>query len=449
MNDTEQKLKAYIEKTGMLSSGDLVITGVSGGADSVFLLLFLKTKLSGLHLKIRAVHVHHGIRGEEADRDARFVEQLCGKLEVPCSIYHRDIPMEAARSGMSLEEAGRAARRDIFKEEAAKYEKDGPVKIALAHHRDDQAETVLFRIARGTGIRGLAGIRPVEGRVIRPLLCLTKEEILKELKLGGISYCDDSTNDEDEAVRNRIRHHILPFLNREINAGSSEHLAFLAEQAALADDFIRKEVLRREGQFLKVEEESGRVLLNEKLRLEHPVLRTELIRRALEYLHPSMKDYAAVHIEEIDSLFQKGAGKRIDLPSCLRAEKTADGVVIFKNRDFEEANLPEIQMEICGEVPFPVPQKRYTKWLDYDKMTNHMPVFRYRLNGDFIVIDEEGHRKSLSDYFTDLKLPHTERDRIPVLAIGHEVLWIVGYRISRRFYVDAGTKQVLKVQVWI
>ena len=449
MNDTEQKLKAYIEKTGMLSSGDLVITGVSGGADSVFLLLFLKTKLSGLHLKIRAVHVHHGIRGEEADRDARFVEQLCGKLEVPCSIYHRDIPMEAARSGMSLEEAGRAARRDIFKEEAAKYEKDGPVRIALAHHRDDQAETVLFRIARGTGIRGLAGIRPVEGRVIRPLLCLTKEEILKELKLGGISYCDDSTNDEDEAVRNRIRHHILPFLNREINAGSSEHLAFLAEQAALADDFIREEVLRREGQFLKVEEESGKVLLNEKLRPEHPVLRTELIRRALEYLHPSMKDYAAVHIEEIDSLFQKETGKRIDLPSCLRAEKTADGVVIFKNRDFEEAFLPEIQMEICGKAPFPVPQKRYTKWLDYDKMTNHMPVFRYRLNGDFIVIDEEGHRKSLSDYFTDLKLPHTERDRIPVLAIGHEVLWIVGYRISRRFYVDAGTKQVLKVQVWI
>ena len=449
MNDTEQKLKAYIEKTGMLSSGDLVITGVSGGADSVFLLLFLKKQFSELNLNIRAVHVHHGIRGEEADRDALFVEQLCRKLGVPCSIYNRDIPAEAMRSGMSLEEAGRAARRSIFEEEAEKYKECGSVKIALAHHRDDQAETVLFRIARGTGIRGLAGIRPVEGRVIRPLLCLGKDEILKELSANGIPYCNDSTNDEDEAVRNRIRHHILPFMNSRINAGSSEHLAILAEQAALTDDFIREEAAKREGKFLKVSEGSEGVLLYEELLSEHPVMRTELIRRALEYLHPSMKDYAAVHIEELDGLFKKEAGKRIDLPSNLEAERTAEGVTIFRKKEPREEELPEIHMEICDSAPFPVPQKRYTKWLDYDKMSNHMPVFRYRLNGDFIIIDEAGHRKSLSDYFTDLKLPRSERDRIPVLAIGNEVLWIVGYRISRRFYVGTGTEKILKVRVWI
>ena len=188
-----------------------------------------------MRLSLSVIHVHHGIRGGYADEDALFVEEMCRKEGVPCRIVRVDVPYLAGKWKKSLEEAGRAVRRTALEEEADRIPGS---RIALAHHRNDLAETVIFQLARGTGFTGLGGIRPVSGRVIRPLLALGAEEIRAYLAEKEIPWREDATNLEDEAYRNRIRHHIIPYLIREVNPQTVDHIAEAAFRVQEADDFL-------------------------------------------------------------------------------------------------------------------------------------------------------------------------------------------------------------------
>ncbi len=446
----------------MLKDGDRVVAGVSGGADSVFLFFMLAELAGPMNFALEAVHVHHGIRGAEADRDAEFVRELCAGARVPCLIVRRDIPGEAAEDGLTLEEAGRRARYEIFRAEAGRL---GGAKIALAHHMDDQAETVLFRAARGTGIRGLAAMRPVSGDVIRPLLRLTREEIEGALRESGRSWIHDSTNDLPDAARNRIRQAILPALEEQVSRGAARHLASLAERADEAARFIESEAARRAGQYVRSEGEDALVLVT--LAGEPAVIRAEILRTAYLKVSGSAADLTADHIGGMEALLGKPQDMRIALPHGVTARAERDRIRLTRGEAEEElpgeaVPLPEelrtgpdgtaraafgdmvFEARLSDRAPDPVPEKRYTKWLDYDKMTR-TPVVRTRRPGDFLSIGPECTKK-LSDYFTDTKVPRSLRDRIPLVASGSEIVWVVGMRIGWRFRIGADTKRVLEVR---
>lgn len=231
------EIKRYIEANQLIRPGDGVVVGLSGGPDSVFLLYALHTLQARMGFTLRAVHVHHGIRGAEADRDEAFSEKLCAKLDIPFQAVHVAAPAYAAQHGLSLEEAARILRYEALEAARQQLGQTRAAWIAVAHHLDDQAETVLHNLVRGAGLRGLAGMENRRNHVIRPLLSIKREDILKWLKQYDIPYVTDSTNADPHYTRNRIRSTVLPEL-REINPEASAHIAHSAALLREADAFF-------------------------------------------------------------------------------------------------------------------------------------------------------------------------------------------------------------------
>lgn len=310
------KVRDYIREQGMITQGDAVIVALSGGADSVCLLTVLKQ----LDFALRAVHVHHGIRGAEADRDEAFVQALCESLSVPLYVAHCQVPAYAAEHGLSEEEAGRILRYQILEEEAEKWERefsDGSrVKLALAHHRDDNAETILHHLLRGSGLTGLAGIRPVQGRRVRPLLCVGRAEIREYLTAEHMDWCEDSTNQSADYTRNRIRSQVLPLLKETVNEQAEEHILQAGQIIGQADEYLRQ----RAAEIWRVavsrqqesrDSESGarrniadempeRVIIPLAVFAAQPeILKMYLIRHMLDQLKPGWKDITSRHFTAI------------------------------------------------------------------------------------------------------------------------------------------------------
>ena len=222
-----EKALEWLERYHMIREGETVIVGVSGGADSVCLLFVLK-KYQELHpFTMEVVHVEHGIRGQESLEDAGFVKELCDRLKVPFHLEQKDVKALAAQEGLSVEEAGRMARYAAFEEWR---QKTGGCAIAVAHHANDQAETILWNLIRGSGVRGMSGIQPVNGYVIRPLLGCTREEIEAWLREQQICYRTDRTNLEDTYTRNKLRLKVLHYLEQECNPRACAHIAMAGER---------------------------------------------------------------------------------------------------------------------------------------------------------------------------------------------------------------------------
>ena len=464
----EEQVEERVEKIGMLSGVSHVLCGLSGGADSVFLFLCLKELSAKMGFSLRALHVHHGIRGEEADADAEFVKALCEEHGVPCLVRYRDIPAEALKKGLSEEEAGRIARREILLEEAERWTNGSfEAAAALAHHQNDLAESVLFRLARGSGVRGLAAMREETQlgphvRLIRPLLTVSRSQIEERLLSRGVRWREDSSNAGDEAARNRIRHHILPLLKEEVNEGAVQHIAETARIAGDISDFLKEEALKRAGLFLQEDCSGGEkeLLLFESLvREEMPAMQQELLYLALERMLPGMRDIGNIHIKQLRELFDRENGKTVHLPGGLTALKDYGGVRLMKRAPKESGPREEMELqagscfifqnmrfyaEFEETVPELLPEKRYTKTIDYGTINNTL-VVRNRKQGDFLFLRKDGGRKTLSDYFTDEKVPGPLRDRIPLVADGSEILWVVGMRLGGRCRVTEETKRALTI----
>ncbi len=263
MEGFETKVRKTVEEYHMLEPGSRVIAAVSGGADSVCLLALLEEMRTSPGIRLRAVHVHHGLREGEADRDAEFVEDLCAALDVPCHIIKVNVLQLAEEKGLSEEEAGRCLRYQVFEEEAAAWEGEDAeesgvlVRVAVAHHRDDQAETILHNMFRGSGLLGLRGIPYVRGRIIRPLLDCGRREILRWLSERGLSFVEDSTNSGDHYTRNRIRGRLLPLIESEVNRGAVGNILRVGRLAGQADGYLRDQAVRWIGMNVRVEQTDG------------------------------------------------------------------------------------------------------------------------------------------------------------------------------------------------
>ena len=301
------KIKKYIDEKKLLSFGDHVIIGLSGGADSVCLLLVLKRLQQIYNLSITAIHVHHGIRGESAEHDLKFSRQLCEKEEIEFVEKRCDVPALAAKHHLTEEEAGRRVRYETFEYEAKKR---GASVIAVAHHMDDQAETVLMNLLRGSGIRGCSGIpckRSLSDNgdivVVRPLLGMRREAIEAWLIENGQGWCIDETNLTDDYLRSRIRNRLLPLLSSEYNAQAAEHIAYASSDFSEAEEYLRDQA-----QALFA---SWHCLLNEQmmlpvkeLKLQKPILQRYLIQEAISHTG-GVKDITRTHIESVIGLLSK------------------------------------------------------------------------------------------------------------------------------------------------
>ena len=466
------KVRNFIEQNNLILRGDRIVLGVSGGADSVALLLLLSEIAPAYDASLFAVHVNHGLRGAEADADMRFTQELCEKTAVPLRIFNEDVKAYAELNGLSLEEAGRRVRYSCF-EKVAREEK--ATLIAVAHHMDDNAETVLFRAARGTGLKGLSGMAPKRPLapgifLIRPLLSVRRNEIEEWLASRNTGYCTDSTNLSDEYSRNLIRNRVLPGLT-QINAGAVSNICALAEQARETEKYLEKEAEARYGNCV----EFGRAENTLQIRIPkeyEPVLFERVLRNALFKVARHEKDITAFHVKSLLALAEKQTGSRLSLPYGVKAEKSYDCIVLkyddavpkmpsklesrsvslyrLKNGETFDICVPgygtfTFSVEEKGENHTDFSKEDYTKYFDYDKLIEN-PMVRSAAAGDTVSISPEGGTKELKKLFSDCRISREERETIPVIAEGSNILWIPGIRTGENRRIDENTKLVLRIE---
>ncbi|HIX28227.1 MAG TPA: tRNA lysidine(34) synthetase TilS [Candidatus Blautia stercoravium] len=445
----EEKVFSYIEKYDMIETGSQVIVGVSGGADSVCLLFLLKEYQKQRDFSLSALHVNHGIRGEEALRDQNFSGKICEELQVSFQVYEADVPRMAAEKKLSLEEAGREARRTAFGKMAEEYGKK-KVQIALAHHENDNAETVLHNLIRGTGAAGLGGIRPVwdtdtqQGllRYIRPLLGVSRKEIEEFLRSRKIPWITDSTNLETQYTRNKIRHEVLPVLEH-INPAAVQHMGHTAGTMLQIEEYLQEQadMLYRE----YAEPVQDGYCIRKGLFHEKELMQSYVVMQVLSRAGGERKNLTSTHIQEVLALAKGRTGALLSLPGGLLARQVYGDVHIIHGNE-REKTLCEMEFQILPWEKGQIEEKTYTKWFDYDRIVSSLEI-RHRKTGDFLTVNAQGGRKKLKDYFIDCKIPREEREELTLLADGSHILWIVGYRISEYYKVTSQTKRVLKVQV--
>ncbi len=450
-----EQVRTTIRQHTLFSQGEAVLVGVSGGADSVCLLHILKELQKELGITIHVAHIHHGIRGEEADRDAEFVRSLCKKWKLPFSLRKISVPEFAETEGLSTETAGRVLRYRCFRElcETRKLS-----KIVTAHHRNDQAETMLMRILRGAGIEGLAGIRYMrQDGVVRPLLDVTREEIEAYCTENSLEYCTDSTNIETRYMRNRIRNQLLPELE-QFNPNVVTALANLAKNMAEDGDFIKgyaKRLYRRIGSPMP-----GRrpvVLESESLQMVEPAIRVRLLQLAAE--DTMGKGYKAdrKHWEAVLSLLEKETGASVDLPDGLTVSVGYGWLTFHAPEEEQDVIFEPVSVEIgeCYRVPTgtvslelgkPGMELAPNQWmLDYDKIGDAKLELRTRREGDRIAVYRDGKTRKLKSFLIDEKIPQSERDSLVLLCSGEKVLAVPPYRVAEPYKADRNTKRGLVI----
>ncbi len=332
----EKKVLEFIRKNCLIKEGDKIIAGLSGGADSVALLLVLLDLKPILKYELRAAHVNHCLRAKEADRDEAFCVDLAKRKHIELDVVRADVKGLILNSGMTEEEAARILRYEAFNMLGDEIF-GKPYKIAVAHHADDQAETILFNMARGSGMKGLSGMRPMRDNIIRPLIMTGKTELVDWLKKRGENFVTDSTNLENDHSRNIIRNIIMPKLKEDINERAAEHIYMAGEKIRQADDFIMQEALNclnAEGKLIKIGPDEKRLKLGRtKLKEKPQILRSYVIIEALRMLGVPLKDMGEKHFNDIDKLLFLGNGAHIDLPGNIMAENAEKETFIISRKD--------------------------------------------------------------------------------------------------------------------
>lgn len=443
----EKRVLRYIQEHDMVQPGDRVAVALSGGADSVCLLHIFTALAPVLKIRVSAVHVHHGLR-DTADRDEQFVRELCRKLQTELTVFHVHVPEEARAHHTGIEETARRLRYEAL--ESLEVE-----RLALAHHSQDQAETLLLNLLRGSGLRGLAGMPPVYGRRIRPLLEETPEAIRAYLRQHDSCWMEDETNQDPTYRRNRLRHEILPMLSREFNPRLVTALAktteLLQEDEAVLTELTREVLVRCEdGGGLRVSE-----LAREPAALQKRCLRL--------YLQQTMglTDLSQSHMEAVMELFNRQSGRRTVLPGGFEVVREYDRLYVRKRlpqRPLEENvwEVPEPPCHVSIEI-FSLKmdfsfvknmeidtfsENLCTKSFDYDTIKNTLKI-RTRRPGDYLTM--AGGHKKLKNFMIDAKIPAEERDKVLLLADGAHILWVMGYRMSDACKVRPDTKRILQV----
>ena len=448
----EQTVSGWLERTVTLSPDDGIIVALSGGADSVSLLSALdRLRKDGTlppELSLLAAHVNHGLRGEEADRDERFVRRLCEEMQIPLQVLKVNVA-EQRLKGEGIEEAGRRIRYGFFRRLQQQY---GYRYVATAHTADDQLETVLLNLTRGSGLNGLCGIPPVRDGIIRPLLDCSREEIERYCEENHLSFVTDSTNTDTAYRRNQIRQTVLPLLrdiNPQITSACSRLTDSLREDEALLSRLTREllqSARRPDGQY------------DRDLLLFAP---PALLRRAIKgVMETAGGDPEERHIRLVEQMLRAGEGV-LQIPGEVTVT-VKDDLLLAASRPARPEKLPYFEYPVEPGVTLTIGGKTYTARcvtrenfentrkvyknvlkfaLDYDKITNGLIVRQRKMGDAFHPVGGAG--KTLKKYFQEQKIPTEQRAFIPILCDDDGVVLITGFSCDHRVRLDEQTKRIL------
>ncbi len=453
--DILKRVRQTIEEYSMLKGGERVLVGLSGGPDSVSLLHILNELKEELRLTLHALYIDHGLRPDETPREIEFCAEAAAGLDVPFGVRRVDTEGLAQRERLGIQEAARRLRYRAFEEHALQIEAD---RVATGHNADDQAETLIMRLLRGAGPRGLAGIPPVRGRFIRPLIRVERSGVEKYLNERGIAFIIDASNLKRDYLRNRLRHELMPLL-REYNPNLTATLCrtadILREEDRYMETVVTKSLMRL---ISRKTGETIELFLSPLEHMEKVILRRALLRAVGETR--GLRGIGVEHVEEIISLIRSGSsGSRIYLPGGIRVIRDYSTLVITSAAP---RKLGEYLLDVPGETvlkeagivlvsstldsPADSGDGRNEAAFDLDMLRFPLKV-RPRRAGDFFYPAGFGKRKKLQDYFVDEKVPRDLRETVPLLVSGEDIIWVVGYRMDERYRVRPSSRRTLKIAV--
>jgi tRNA(Ile)-lysidine synthase len=450
-----EEVKTTIKRHDLLKRGDRVLVALSGGPDSVALLHIMASLAKGLRLQLNAVHINHGIRVEAGEREERFCQELCGKLGVTLHIERTDIPDLSRSGGKGIEETARDFRYEVFERLADQL---GCNRIGLGHHADDQTETILFRILRGTGRTGLKGIPIKRGRYIRPLLEVNRTMILKYLDRHDVSYCVDESNTDLAYARNYLRHHLLAEIRENVNPAVDQALRNLVdsldEEEAYLDQIVDKAIKR-----------CVSLTIGGKLALDLNRLRTyavwiirRTLRRCLMAASGTTLAPDRAVVDRLERLIETGRGS-LSVPGGLHAVLGDDRLFLYDHKvsrfavDLDcgaKVTLPGLFAELrCAVAGYKDKQADRTPrakrvMIDADKVKGPLLVRSIHPGDRIRPLGMRGTKK-VGDYLTDRKVPAVLRDEIPVVCDSQSILWLVGFEISETVKIDRRTRKVIRL----
>jgi len=455
-----KKVIKTIEKYKLLDKEDRVVAALSGGPDSTALLVALVQIAKQLDFSIIVAHYNHGLRGTSSDEDEKYSQELAIKLGL--IFVSGKMDQKLRQKGKSPEDFYRQQRYQFLDKVAEDYNAQ---KIALGHNIQDQAETVLLNLLRGSGLGGLKGILPMrEGKFIRPLIEVSRGEIIAFLSEAGISYCQDSSNESKIYLRNKIRFELIPYLKEKFNPRIEENLAQMAEILRQDDEYIRnsvQEVLKS----TYIQNQSNRII---SLNIEYikglaPAIRSRLFKKILESLNPEKNGFSFSNIKALERLAQvTESGKRISLPLGIEAKREYDSLILERDKiclkqvDYEyPVNIPgiihvkETNRTISIEKTFRDKIDQHNKnkvYLDLDKIQQPV-ILRNRRDGDrFQPLGMKG-RQKIKSLFINQKIPRNKRNEVMLLVDRNSVIWIENIHLSERVKISPQTINILALEI--
>ena len=442
MTDFAKKVYSTIEKYSMLSHGEQVVVGLSGGADSVALVSVLKS----LGYKVCAVHINHMLRGEESNRDEKFVSEFCKNNEIELFTFRVDVSSVASLNHISEEVAGRNVRYEHFKKVS---DLKGIVKIAVAHNKNDNFETMIFNMARGTALKGISGIAPVNESIIRPLIDCDRTEIEDYINRSGFSFVNDSTNFENIYSRNIIRNQVIPYISK-INSNCISNAKRCSDILREEDNFLDSITEHFMQANVSFSPEEVKLHLSDKT---DPVILRRAICKCIAYVTVDNVPISCSYIENILNLSSNG--KQFFVGDKLCVSRSYDSLIFsakkkkssdyeYKITNFDDLIITETNEKISFDiVPVEEFNKRNAKktYLDADKVGDI--IIRNRRAGDRFTPSGMKGTKKLKDYFIDNKIASHERNMVPLFISDGEIACIMGMRVSEKYKIDSSTKKIL------
>jgi tRNA(Ile)-lysidine synthase len=469
-DNLRQDIARTIHAYDMIPARSRVLIGVSGGPDSICLWHLLMGLAHDFNIRIGVAHLNHGLRAAESERDVGFVRELAEFYNTPLFYQKANIRSAAEKSRRSIEEAGRMARYEFFRETAAAHGFD---KIALGHHRDDNAEQVLMNLLRGAGLDGLGGIPPVRGRFIRPLIRVRRKDILSYLAENRLEYMTDQTNADTLFMRNKVRHQLMPLLEKEFNPKIAESLNRLSEICRSEKEWIDRLVFETLLQATRHQDKNQLMLSISGLKELHQAHLRRLVRTGIRRIKGDLRRIRLAQIDAAVGLIdsEKAMGW-CDLPGRIRIEKQGDQLIIRQAsqnlRETPSAQAPpayEYAVQLADlpvELFIPEIQKKIMVSASYEKTSSETDcqdhscavfdldrlqfplIVRNPRPGDrFTPLGMKGSQK-LKNYFINNKVPRPARWRYPVLVSGNEIIWIAGHRIADSVKVTQTSQKLIK-----
>ncbi|MCC0628326.1 MULTISPECIES: tRNA lysidine(34) synthetase TilS [unclassified Clostridioides] len=453
------KVLSTINKHNLIQKGDKIVLGLSGGPDSVCLLHVLNRLKKDFNIEIYAAHLNHQIRGIEAQKDALYVSKLCEDMGIIFFVKSINVPKYCENEGLSLEEGARKLRYEMFYEIKDKIKAN---KIAIGHNLNDQAETVMMRIMRGTGLKGLKGIDYIRDNcIIRPILDVERSEIEEYCEAYNLNPRIDKTNLENIYTRNKIRLDLLPYMKDNFNSNVIESIVRMSNSLKSDNDYIEKEA---EAKFREVSnvKEKGFVEINlDDFVCLHEAIKVRVLRNSIKHILGDTNFVDQRHIEDIMSLEDNSkVNKMLTLPRNIFVYRKKDSIILTNEEIVNEEiefyyNVPsngfikikELKQIIETQV---MSIDRYksmkldnsSKGFDFNKVKGGI-VIRSRRQGDKIKLAMGS--KKVKDLFIDLKIPREERCKIPIITDSEGIICVGDYKISENYKIDEGTKEVLKI----